>query len=210
MSRQEQPGSGEENPGLTRAEDVRRRVSWVIRQLGTDTPSARAGRARLRQALVRPIEQCAPEVWEYVADPTVTGSGGDGATRGERAVLAALTLWAAHEQTIANHAHDGEHWEASVMRCVHVMEYRRSNGQQSRSDSSDRRLMVLMQTDDFDVLVRELRPLVRLMASSDVPLNYVRLAHDLFHWQFPERRLGVLRQWSRDAARPLSKTPTDD
>lgn len=59
----------------------------------------------------------------------------------------------------------------------------------------DRRVMALLDADRAD-LPHHLRQLIQQFRGTDIPIDWVQLAHDMRNWSWADRQ--VQRRWSRD------------
>lgn len=190
---------------LNSKEAVRSRVAYAIRALSGESPRARALRAQLRTAAGRPPEMMAPELWPYIMD--VEARKTEGFTSGEKAVFAALTLWAIHQ---SNHSWAASNDEKYASIAWAAQEWSRRYGNQAGDvNPIHRRLNALVGTNDFHALIAHCTAIVGQCASREISMNYPRFAADLFTWQNPKYRLNVLRQWSRDASKTTYPNPNE-
>ena len=61
-----------------------------------------------------------------------------------------------------------------------------------------KRLEQMATAPDIKGVFYHLRSIIQLLSKEYIPLNYIRLAGDLFEWQYPERRNNVNLRWSQD------------
>lgn len=71
-----------------------------------------------------------------------------------------------------------------------------------------RRLQVMEYVPDFEGVRTNLIPLIRMMRSNGITLDYDRLAQDLFRLQFPSRRSSVFKRWGQEYFSTLAQ-PTE-
>ena len=191
---------------LRSAEDVKKRARSVIRMRQKKSPAAVAARAHLRSAAGREVGDV-PAIWSYTLDSGSEKDLGQKPTMGERAVHTALTLWALHQGS-----HDAlmnRTWkrERTIGASVRRLAYSDMGGRERAEEHPVyKRLCAMIAAPTFESLTVHARGLVSMLGSAEIPMDYGRFAADLYNWQKPERRAGVLRQWGRDFARP----PTDE
>ena len=194
------------NGPLRSADDVKKRVRSVIKLRQENTPAAVAARAHLRSAAGREVGDV-PAIWSYTLDSGSEKELGQKPTRGERAVHTALTLWALHQgsNNVSMNSTGGR--ERTIGASVRRLAYSVMGGRErAEGHPVYKRLCAMIAAPTFESLTVHARGLVSMPRSAEIPMDYGRFAADLYHWQKPERRASVLRQWGRDFAR----TPTDE
>ena len=163
--------------------------------------------AHLRRAVAGSIDD-SPGTWPYVFQ-SLAGIGPSdqwdgGASDVERAVHAALVLWAQHQQCRSRPVNvEGP----SLGRQVGVLSAMLRAGDEAVDAGTIRRFARLTSASTFDAQMRALTQLVSLMRANDVVLDYPRLADELRQLQNPERRKTILLMWARDLHRPPSTAP---
>ena len=165
--------------------------------------------AVLRRAVAGNVDD-SPATWPYVfqalagSNPVDTWEGG--ASDLERAVHAAVVLWAQHQQSKGTPVN--QHGP-SLGRQVGALSARLRSGEELLDAGVQRRFARLTSASTFEAQMRALTQLVSLMRANDVSLDYPRLAHDLRRLQDPERRKQVLLTWTRDLHRaPIEDSPS--
>ena len=119
----------------------------------------------------------------------------------------ALTLWALHQGS--NDAPMNSTWkhERTIGASVRRLACSDMGGRERAEEHPVyKRLCAMIAAPTFESLTVHARGLVSMFGSAEIPMDYGRFAADLYNWQKPERRAGVLRQWGRDFAR----TPADE
>lgn len=191
---------------LRSADDVKKRVRSVIKLRQKKTPAAVAARAHLRSAVGREVGDV-PAIWAYTLDSGSEKELGQKPTRGERAVHTALTLWALHQGSNDVSMNSTGERERTIGASVRRLAYSDMGGRERAEEHPVyKRLCAMIAAPTFESLTVHARGLVSMLGSAEIPMDYGRFAADLYNWQKPERRAGVLRQWGRDFAR----TPTDE
>ena len=154
--------------------------------------------AELRRAVAeKPFEN--PGVWtiEYGEMPRCLEGVGDSASQAEWAVHGALTLYAINQQSRQEPMHkQGKEYNmgAAVRRMVLANPDKYENLQ---SGEMPRRFVALATANSFDEVLHYARQLVQQLRASDIPLDYGRLAGDLFDMQNPFRADAVRLRWGR-------------
>lgn len=145
-----------------------------------------------------------PELWGMLFDgfPEELMSMSGEPNQAEWAVYAALTLFALHQQSKSLSeecmSREGQTMGSAVRRL-------------SPAESGDdfdrvrRKFNIAATSADIRELTHHLRGLVQLLRDADIPLDYPRLAEDLYLWQFPEGMRNVRLRWGQDFYR-LPKT----
>jgi CRISPR system Cascade subunit CasB len=141
-----------------------------------------------------------PRVWELtLAGLPVEPGAGDEPTDTERAVHAAMTLYAVHQQSQAAPMHRGGYGMGRSVRLLGE----RTNAK----DAVRRRFEALGTAATFAELMQHSRGLVRQLRSAAIPLDYGQFADDLVALQSPAGADGVRLRWGRDyhRARPADQ-----
>lgn len=171
---------------------VGRRVQQLL-QTG-DRGSTRATLAHLRRAVARDAGTV-PEVWEITLEGAPGEARGDDPTREETAIHTALTLFAVHQQSREEPMHRSG---TGLGRAVRQLEARVTSGQSDGPSPVRRRFDALATAQTPAEAAHHLRGLVDQMRAHKVPLDYARLAEDLFDMQHPARAHGVRLRWARE------------
>lgn len=162
---------------------------------------ARQALAELRRASPGDITD-SPYTWPYVFQSLAGQSSGDewdgGATPTEKSVHAALSLWAAHQQSGSTPVNrEG----VSLGRAAGVLSGKLKRDGEAIDAGVLRRFAAVTTATSFPAQMRALSQLVSLFRANGVTLDYPRLAADLKNLQEPERRQRVLVRWARDLHR---------
>ena len=134
-----------------------------------------------------------PELWGLMMDgmPSELMGKGDEASFAERAVYAALTLFALHQQ--------GKEWcvsESNMMLGVAVRKL--ANQDKDRESAIMRRFNTTATANSISEFSHHLRGLIQIMKAKNIKLDYPELASDLYRFQFPTQRDSVRLRWGRD------------
>ncbi len=167
-------------------------------QFLADVPSAVAELARLRRGAGRRAHQ-SPDLWGIGGTDELAGllDGHEGHIRceyAEEAVFLAATLWALHQQSSREHGmHSRNHDLGGAVRALIRLKGATSADEE---DSPLRKRLVRVGTaESLDSVAVRLREIVLLLRGAKVPLDYARLAGQLYRWQHRPDRAGVQREW---------------
>lgn len=190
-----------ERPRVSLAELVAERVTAVQAQYLAGTSAGVSQRAALRRAATLPVG-ADPRTWELTVAGVSPWAREDEATDDERAVHAALTLYALHQQSKDRPMHRRGPGLGAAVRVL---------GEATRAkDAVRRRFEALGTAATFPELLHHARGLVGQLRSAGIPMDYARLARDLRDWQDPARSASVRLRWGREYHRvPHPDTRTD-
>ncbi len=123
------------------------------------------------------------------------------ATKEEWASYLSLTLYALHQQgynaqTQPMHTKEGGSLGSAMSSLVSSYE-----GDPNAEERILQRLQTLATSIDMKALSHHLRSVVQLLKSKGIPLDYGRLAGDLYEMQFPEGKKRVCLRWGEDLYR---------
>ena len=172
---------------------IKRFVGKKITELQNGTPSSRANLAILRRGLGKEIEEYA-EAWEFIYTDfpnELTGKNG-GVSEAERAIYAALTLFAMHQQALDHSVHNKEmkFGEATAS----IISIKKEN-----ESAVTRRFNSLITSDGFSELTNHLRNMIHLIKSTDstIGFDYEEFASDLFFFQLPDSKKNIKIRWGK-------------
>lgn len=174
------------------------RIAPLQERYLANTSTGVADLAALRRALAgEPGSD--PRIWALTVAGVASGADlGDDPTDEERAVHAAMTLYAVHQQSQRERMHRPG-W--GLGRSVRTLGRRGGN-----EDAVRRRFEALGTAATFAELLEHSRGLVRQLRSQAVALDYGQLADDLLALQSPTGGGAVRLRWGRDYHRTR---PTD-
>ena len=168
--------------------------------------------ASLRKASREP--GASPETWliEFEGFPENLIGKTDEPSRAERAAHLAFTLYAVHQQSQNEPMHKRGR-EYGIGRSVARLDF----NQRKESDSTPRgklptRFAALGTASSFDEVSHYARQLVTQLRGASIPVDYAKLAVQLYRIQNPATADSVRLQWGRDfagATLVASNTPTD-
>ena len=147
-----------------------------------------------------------PAIWDLTLDKRKGGLS-DGATRGEKAVHGALTLWAFHQGAAVDTASAPSDRPLSFASAIRVVAERQKGDKRAEETPIFNRFSAAVQAPTFDGLLVHLRSLASQLKSAGIPCDYAKLAADLFLWQDSGCRSSVMRDWGRQFARALLESP---
>lgn len=159
-------------------------------------PAAKATLARLRRAVPTNDDRVI-EVWDtvFIDPPTWLAGSGDDITTAERSLVAALHLYSLHQQSQSSGMHRRG---VGLGEAIHRLA--NPDDADSREKPVMRRYNALVTSNSFAERIRHLSGLVGQLRSAEVPLDYARLASDLYRLETPWGRTPVRLAWSRDLA----------
>lgn len=184
---------------------VRRKLDGMLR-LGDG--ARRAALANLRRGAGRPPGDL-PSLWGTIFDGMPENMAGTGAapSRAEWAVYISLTLYALHQQG-RNPTRESESMNAEgVSLGSATAQMVRDEGDMNRVL---RRFNETATSSGMEELEHHLRGLVNMLRAEGIPLDYPRLAGDLFDYQSPEKAARVRLGWGRDFYRSAGRNKQED
>ncbi|MFF0505556.1 type I-E CRISPR-associated protein Cse2/CasB [Streptomyces fimicarius] len=176
-------------------------IARIQPQYLSDVPSAVAELARLRRGAGKRAHQV-PDLWGVGGTEELTQllDGRQGFFRAEyaeEAVFLAVTLWALHQQSGRDHGmHDRRQ---NLGGAVRTLIRKQGAVSADEEDSPLRKRLVRVGTaESLDSVAVRLREIVLLLRGAKLPLDYARLAGQLYRWQYRPDRAGVQREWGRE------------
>jgi CRISPR system Cascade subunit CasB len=171
-------------------------------------PYAAATLARLRQTPADDVTSGGTFDLLYDGLPERLISDRDGPTRAESAIHAALVLYAGHQQSRGEPMHVPGR---SLGRAARDLAMIRGDGE--LDESMVRRIHRVATASGSGSRLHQLRSLVALLRAHSIPLDYARLARDLYDLEWPASADTVRLRWGRDLhsripTAPSSPTPT--
>ena len=158
--------------------------------------STKAALANMRRGIGK-IPGDIPELWgmlfENLDDSMMSRNTEKGPSWEEWALYISLTMFALHQQ--------GKDIEKE---CMHKPE--ESLGKAIRKlvkdEESENRVLrkfnVLATSIGMQEIQHHLRGIIQLLSANSVPLDYIKLAYDLYRWQTPDGPQQVRLQWGQD------------
>lgn len=178
-----------------KAQRIRGYMISKLRQLDENTPWSKATLAKLRRTAGKTLGE-SPEAWEAILSgmPDEFSGFNGRVSYAEQALHTALTFYALHKQgsDTSMHEEEGLSFGGGIVK-LHNANDKNRPGIQRRFDA-------VITAKDMDELSHHARGLIQLMRASDIPvkLDYVRLAVELFRYQFPDLRDEVRLRWGED------------
>ncbi|MCU9519966.1 type I-E CRISPR-associated protein Cse2/CasB [Corynebacterium sp. ES2794-CONJ1] len=176
---------------------VYRTVERLQKKYLEGSPSAKADLASWRRSASKTVGE-SPETWAVLAEnfPESLVGRGQHPSAAEQAVFTALTLFAVHMQSKTRPMHVKDNGLGTAMRTL-----ARTNEADFFESSLFRRFTSATQAQTVEAASYHLRTLVSLLRSKDIPLDYGRLARELYLFQFPDSRKAVQLGWARQIYR---------
>ena len=166
----------------------------------------RAHLAQLRRGIGR-IPGDAPEIWGILfADmPEEMMSRNGKPTKEEWAVYTALTLYALHQQgkDIQEKNMHQQNFQLGLSVAMLVKD------EEKDRDRIARRFNAFATAGDMQEAAYHLRGLIQLLRAVNIPLDYVRLAQELYRFQDPDEAPKVRLAWGQDFYR-MKKSETKE
>lgn len=157
----------------------------------------RAALANLRKGIGRKPGDM-PELWgvflENMPEEMYSISGEPSSA--EWAVYTALTLYALHQQ--------GKDLQMSAPDISLGSAVAKLVNDEEEREHVWKRFSTAVEAADIISLAYYLRGLIQLLRAKNIPLDYPKLAKDLFHWQLPEQADHVRLRWGQDFYRSLT------
>ncbi|MFJ4570762.1 type I-E CRISPR-associated protein Cse2/CasB [Streptomyces sp. NPDC088846] len=172
------------------------------RYLG-DQPAAVAELARLRRGAGKRAHQV-KDLWgigalEDLAELLEGRHDSDRLEKAEEAVFLTSTLWALHQQSRRDQGMyaKGRSLGGAVRSLIRLKD---SSGTDDEESPLRKRLVRVGTAESLDSVAVRLREIVLLLrtAPEPLPLDYARLAGQLYRWQHRPERAGVQREWGRE------------
>lgn len=178
---------------MSKKDEVRKYVRGQISALSADTKRNGAMLAKLRRGAGRTPGEL-PELWgaflNGIPDELLSSSGEP--TPAEWAIYLSLTLYALHQQGSSESVHaEG----ISLGKAAAGLMNEPSDEERERVL---RRFGPVVTAKDMHELSHHLRCLIELLRSKGIRLDHVRLAEDIFEYQFAESRKRVRLRWGQD------------
>lgn len=197
------PSSNHQRGAGPAGQAAARCISRLQPRYRKDNPAAVADLARLRRGAGR-TAHTVQDHWglgglEELADVLTKGHPGVRREHAEEAVYLAVTLWALHQQS----ARDSDmHVPGQTLgRAVRVLMRKSRDENQADGELNEplrTRLVRVGTANSIESVAVRLREIVLLLRGAGVPLDYGRLADQLYRWQSPSERADVRREWGRE------------
>lgn len=131
---------------------------------------------------------------EFDRMPAGIAGTGDDPSEGESAVHAALCLWGRHQGSNVECMDGGNALGAAARVLAHRKKTVLADGEMSRE------MRAVIAADDMQDLEQRMRRLVDQLSAVGIPLDYGRLAGQLYKVQYGFMADGVRMQWAREWA----------
>lgn len=200
---------GGAQPPRSRAQEL---GEYAGRQVGrlqggylADASGAKADLARLRK--IDPLSDIGVlTAWETIfTDPPERMIGrGDRPSRSERALAAAMHLYAVHQQSKGEPMHRGGIGLGTAIR-----QLADPTSERDRERPVMRRYHALATASELAETTHHLRGIISQLRASGIALDYARLTKDLYRLDEPSSRTSVRLAWARDLVRASAKKNRD-
>jgi CRISPR system Cascade subunit CasB len=157
-----------------------------------------------------------PAVWEWTLSelPEQLLSQNGEATYGEWAIHTAMTLYALHQQGKDVRTANMNKSDCKLGQGIRRLAFTRVQGQgeQDADQGVVARFQAMVTSNSIPELSSHLKGIVQLLKTVDIPLDYSRLAVDLYEFQFPQNRNRVRLRWGQEyyAANYMRKDEQDN
>lgn len=180
------------------ADFVGQRAALLQSGYQADSSAAVATLAQLRRIVPRTdgVDPYAWAIFEEMPERLLGHSDHPG--RAELAAIAALTLFATHQQSRRDMGMHAAGRDNGLGRAVGRLSRATRASGVSGVPSVERRFRALTRAADLSAAVQHLRGLVGQLRSERIPLDYRALARDLYDVQRPQSLPGVRMRWIRD------------
>ncbi|MEV8052415.1 type I-E CRISPR-associated protein Cse2/CasB [Streptomyces bacillaris] len=178
-----------------------RYIARIQPQYLADRPHAVSELARLRRGVGKRAHEV-EDLWgiEAMDDLAVLLKGSGEFSRpedAEEAVFLACTLWALHQQSGRDQGmHQRNQNLGGAVRAL--IRAQGTAGEDEEGSPLRKRLVRIGTAESLDSVAVRLREIVLLLRDAKVPLDYARLAGQLYRWQHRPDRAGVQREWGRE------------
>lgn len=187
---------------------VARKIRGIEESYMAKSPSGARHLAELRRGVgKRPGET--PETWalEFEGLPAELLGRGPEPSWGEWAVHASLTLYAVHQQSQSERMYVPGR-ENGFGCAVRKLTDLQGESSELEYGQMPRRLTAFVTAQSIEELAHYGRQLVTQLRSKSIPVDYGRLARQIYLFQSPGYRSDVCLEWAREYARTVTE-PSD-
>lgn len=185
---------------------VANRIAWL--QDHRNGPRSKSLLAALRRAVgAQPGEVLETCDFEFERMPEeLRGRGNEPATVGEWAVHLAFVLYAVHQQSQESGMYrecdfeNGQYW--GFGNAVKLLTLK-GDGEQLEQGQMPSRFAALVTSESVEELAHYARQLVQQLRGASIPLDYGRLAGQLYWYQMPAFRNRVCLEWAREFSQAI-------
>ena len=170
------------------------RLNWLLSQ--TSEGVSKATLAQLRRGVGHPPGEI-PELWGILLRDLPEDMQGRGTqvSRQELALYTALTLFAVHQQGWDPRTQPMHRPEVPLGGAVARLI---PPGDEDAQERMERRFTRAATSTDLAEFAQHLRGLVQLLSAAGQPLDWARLAGQLYDYQNPDRVAAVRLRWGED------------
>lgn len=166
-------------------------INWLLSQ--KETGGGRAMLANLRRGAGK-VPGEIPELWGTFLNgipQELLGNDGN-PSRAEWAIYLSLTMLALHQQGSGENVHSQD---ISLGRAAAMLMEEPSDDERKRILN---RFGPVVTAKDMPELSYHLRNLIKLLKSKDIKLDYIKLAQDIYDFQFEQSCKRVKLRWGQD------------
>jgi CRISPR system Cascade subunit CasB len=161
----------------------------------------RAALANLRRGIGK-APGSVPAIWEWTLSdlPERVLSQSGEPTYGEWAIHTAMTLYAFHQQGKDIKTANMNVSKSLLGQAIRKLALVRSIGlgEQEEDQGVVRRFQAIVTSSNISELSSHLKGIVQLLKAADIPLDYPKLALDLYEFQYPQNRNKVRLRWGQE------------
>jgi len=170
---------------------------------------SKAALAKLRRGIGKEIGEM-PELLEYVLSSLPEEfyqKRNNEIEKAEKAIYQALTLFAFHQQgkNIFMGAKDNE-CGSSLGSAIRLL----INKNPDKEVAIKRRFDKILTSANIEELAVHSRGIIGMLKDSNIPVDYINYANDLYWFQYPEGKKRVILRWSEDYFRFSEKGENSD
>ena len=194
---------------------VASRLEWLHNN--PESGETKAALANMRRGVGKTPGEI-PALWGLLFDgfpENLMGFDGN-PSEAEWAVYTALTLFSVHQQSKSLSDAFMSRENLKFGNAVRLLAHN-TKPEDDEFERVRRKFNIVATSADIRELSHHLRGLIQLMRSEGIPLDYPKLAADLYEWQFPDGLLRVRLNWGQDfyrasatAAFDMNDTSTND
>lgn len=173
-------------------------------------PQIRAAHANLRRGVGRKPGELPQLYGEFLEDmPETLYSKGNEPSDAEWAVYMAVTLYALHQQSKDIRENNMNQKDVSLGAAASKLVVNKDD--KDEKERIWKRFYVMASSEDMQEMSYHLRGLIQLLRDKDIPLDYPRLAEDLFWFQCSRESADNVRlKWGRDFYKKLNVENEED
>lgn len=167
---------------------------WQIEH-GSGIRDAKAELANLRRGLGKQPGEL-PELWGSFLEgiPEELMGKGKEPSPAESAIYTTMTLYALAQQGSNPDIHSVNQENMSLGRAARLY----AGNDEDVRNRIERRLKSILSSETIEDMEHGIRGIIQLIKTKDIPLDFPRLAEDLYTYSFPEGKEQIRLRWARD------------